>query len=58
VEGCWNGPCLGRTGKFKMYKEQRACVCLRFVLRLIKPEDVISYEGALKIDLSKGAGMV
>jgi len=41
-----------------MYKEQRACVCLRFVLRLIKQEDVISYEGALKIDLSKGAGMV
>jgi len=29
VEGCWNGPCLGCTGKFKMCKERRECVCLR-----------------------------
>jgi len=29
VDGCWNGSCLGRTGKFKMCKEQRECVCLR-----------------------------
>jgi len=29
MEGCRNGPCLGRTGKFNMYKEQRECVYLR-----------------------------
>ena len=47
MEGGWNGPSLGRIGKFKMYKEQRECVCLR-VPRLIEQDDVISYEGALE----------
>jgi len=34
-----------------MYKVQRECVCLQIVPRLIEQEDVIIYEGALKMDL-------
>jgi len=52
---CRRPACPGRTGKFKMHKEQRECVCYSFkqiVPRLIKQEDVISYEGALKMDLA------
>jgi len=55
VKWCWNGPCLGRTSKFKTN-----CVLTfkQTVPRLAEQDDIISYVGALKMDLAEGAGMV